>query len=139
VGRPFRLPLRVRWQDSDPQGILYFANHLAYFDVCLTELWREALGSYTAMVADGVDMVTAEANIRYLAPARFDSEVEVSAEITRLGTTGTAMRFQMRDGEALLSEGSMRHVFIKAGTTEKTPIPGRVREALAPYVTEAGG
>ena len=37
--------LRVRFGECDPQGIVFNAHYVAYFDVALTELWREALGS----------------------------------------------------------------------------------------------
>ena len=36
--------LRVRYGECDPQGIVFNANYLAYFDHTVTELWR-ATGS----------------------------------------------------------------------------------------------
>lgn len=137
MGSPFRHRLRVRYSDCDPQGVLFFANHLTYFDVAITELWREAVGPYGEMTAAGIDMVVAEATIRYRAPADFDAEVEVSAEVVRLGTTAMTTRLQISREEELLSEGELRHVFVAAGSSEKTEIPDRVRTALEPYLVEA--
>ena len=74
----FRHRLRVRYNECDPQGVVFNANYLTYFDITMGELWRE-LGGYQAMVDAGVDMVVAEATIRYLAPLRFDDEIEVVA------------------------------------------------------------
>ena len=45
---PFVHQLRVRYHECDAQGIVFNAHHFAYFDVTLTELWREAFGSYDA-------------------------------------------------------------------------------------------
>jgi acyl-CoA thioester hydrolase len=53
---PFVHRLRVRYHECDQQGIVFNANHFAYFDVVLTELWRAAFGSYGAMVASGADV-----------------------------------------------------------------------------------
>ena len=39
---PFSHRLRVRYGECDAQGIVFNANYLAYVDVALTELWREA-------------------------------------------------------------------------------------------------
>jgi hypothetical protein len=50
---PFVHRLRVCYHECDQQGIVFNANHFAYFDVVLTELWRAAFGSYGAMVALG--------------------------------------------------------------------------------------
>ena len=65
--------LRVRYGECDPQGIVFNANYLAYFDHTVTELWRaSAIGSWDAMVERGLDVVVGEANVRFRSPARFD-------------------------------------------------------------------
>ena len=134
MGSPFRHRVRVRYSDCDPQGVLFFANHLTYFDIAITELWREAIGPYGEMIDSGIDMVVAEASVRYRAPVPFDEEIEVSAEVTRLGTTGMTTRLQIhRDGE-VASEGELRHVFVTTGGNEKREIPDEVRTGLEPYV-----
>src|SRR3712207_5674038 len=78
--------LRVRYSECDPQGVVFNANYLTYFDIALTELWREAIGPYAQMTEGGVDMVVAEARARYLAPARFDELLGIAVTPTRLGT-----------------------------------------------------
>src|ERR1700744_1611750 len=79
--------LRVRYNECDVHGHVFNANYLVYFDVTLTELWREALGSYEALQAEGLDLVVAEAGVRFRAPARFDDELEITLQVERLGTT----------------------------------------------------
>jgi acyl-CoA thioester hydrolase len=134
VTPPFQHLIRVRWSDCDPQAALFNANYLTYFDIALTELWREAIGGFGEMTRDGVDMVVAEARVRYLAPVRFDDEVEVTIEIARLGTTAMTSRLALvRDGERC-ADGEMRHVFIDVASGGKTPIPPAVRAALEPYL-----
>jgi acyl-CoA thioester hydrolase len=134
VGRPFRHRVRVRYSDCDLQGVLFNANHLTYFDIAITELWREAIGPYAEMIEAGFDMVVAEASVRYRAPVRFDADVEVSAEVTRLGRTAMTSRLLISEAGEVLSEGELRHVFVAAGTNRKAEIPERVREALRPYL-----
>lgn len=126
--------LRVRYSDCDPQGVVFNANYLTYFDIAITELWREALGPYDEVMAEhGVDMVVAEATVRYRAPVRFDEEVDLLARVSHLGTTSmiTALAVEAEAGRA--AEGELRHVFIRPGGGEKTPIPDPIRGALADY------
>src|ERR1700750_2126247 len=110
---PFRHRLRVRWSECDLQGVVFYPQYLAYLDHTVTELWREAVGPYTEMIPEhGVDMVVAEFGMRYRDSARFDDELEISAAITRLGTTSITTEFRIErtaDG-ALLTEGELRHV-----------------------------
>ena len=65
MGQPFRHRLRVRWSECDLQGVVFYPNYLAYFDHALTELWREAVGPYSQINDLGIDLLVAEAQIRY--------------------------------------------------------------------------
>ena len=127
---PFVHRLRVRYGECDPQGFVFNANYFMYFDVALTELWRASIGPYAEMTAAGTDMVVAEARARYLAPARFDENLDVSVRVTRVGVTGLSTEMTVtRDGTAIV-RGEMRHVFIDMRSGEKTPIPKTVRSGL---------
>ena len=134
AGKVFKHTLRVRYSECDPQGVVFNANYVAYFDVILTELWREALGSYQDMVAGGTDMVVAEVNVRFLGPARFDDEVDFEARLTRLGETSMSTRIDARANGSPVVQGEIRHVFIDPATKAKTPMPQNIRDALEPYL-----
>ena len=126
--------LRVRYGECDPQGIVFNANYLLYFDVAFTELWREAIGPWQEMVSRGYDAVVAEAHLRFRAPARFDDVLGLQLRITELGTTSITTEFDVvRDGEALVS-GRMRHVCLDAQTWGKTDLPDWIRDGLTRYV-----
>ena len=137
---PLAHTLRVRYAECDPQGVVFNAHFLAYFDVGITELFRAAFGSYQAMIDRGVDFVVAEAGLRYRRPAHFDDELTLEVAVTRLGTTSITTSYRvLRDGE-LLVDGTLRHVLIDLKTLvgrepdAKTAIPDWMREGLAPYV-----
>jgi acyl-CoA thioester hydrolase len=130
---PFVHPLRVRYHECDPQGIVFNANHFAYFDVVLTELWRAAFGSYGAMVASGIDVQVVDASASFHAPARFDDELELGMTVARLGTTSITSEFDERRAGELLVSGRLVHVCVDAATHEKLPIPADMRERLAPW------
>lgn len=136
VGEAFRHRIRVRFNECDGQGVVFYANYLMYFDVAITELWREASGAgYAGMIANGTDAMVAEANIRYLASARFDDELDLVATVTRIGTTSTVTRLsaeRVTDG-VVLAEADLRHVFIELETLDKTEIPDEVRAGLGKF------
>jgi acyl-CoA thioester hydrolase len=140
VSRPFRHRLRVRYAECDPQGVVFNAHYVTYFDTAITELWREAMGSYGAMLEAGTDIVVAEVRVRYLAPARFDDELDIGLRIARLGDTSmtTELTVTRAEDAAHLVEGELRHVFIDPKTGSKKSIPDDIREALAPYAHPVG-
>jgi acyl-CoA thioester hydrolase len=139
VSPPFRHRLRVRYAECDPQGIVFNANYVMYFDVAITELWREAFGSYDRMLAAGTDMVVAEVRVRYLGPARFDDELDFELAVSRLGDTGmtTSIAVERAADQAPVVEGDLRHVFVDPQTLRKKAIPDDLRAALEPYADSA--
>ena len=139
MAQPFRHRLRVRWSECDLQGVVFYPHYLAYFDVAMTELWREAVIPYTEMQDEGIDMMVAEASIRYRGSARFDDEIDLVATVTRLGTTSitTELAIERVDDGKLLVEGELRHVFIDTETMEKRPIPDVIRSGLERFAAAA--
>ena len=131
--------LRVRYHECEQQGVVFNAHYFAYFDIVLTEMWRELFGSYEVIYAQGTDMVVAEAGARFRGGARFDDELELRWWITRLGTTAMSTRIDVMRGGEVLVEGDMRHVFVEAGTTDKKPIPPEIRAPLERFVREPPG
>ncbi len=130
---PFIHRLRVRYHECDAQGVVFNANHFAYVDVALTELWREAFGSYGAMVDRGVDVVVAETTARFLAPTRFDDELDIVLDVERVGTTSLITATETRRGDEVLVCGSIRHVCVDPSTLLKQPFPQDVRAQLSAY------
>jgi acyl-CoA thioester hydrolase len=130
----FRHSIRVRYGECDAQGVVFNANWLGYFDILMTELFRERVpGGYNAMLAEhGVDMVVAEATLRLLGPARFDDDVDFEVTITRLGNTALSTHIEAAVGGSPVASGDMRHVFVDPSTKAKTAMPDHVREGLEP-------
>jgi acyl-CoA thioester hydrolase len=129
--------LRVRYNECDAQGHVFNANYFVYFDITLTELWREAFGSYEALTADGLDLVVAETGARFRAPARFDDELEITLEVEQLGNTSMVSAISIARGGDTLVEGRIVHIFVRADRLgEKVQIPDEVRGILQHYSVE---
>jgi acyl-CoA thioester hydrolase len=137
VSEPLVHTLRVRYSECDLEGIAFNAHYLNYFDVSITELWRAAFGGYRVMIDRGVDIVLAEAQLRFRKPARFDDELALSIEVGHLGTTSMLTRHAARNGADLIAEADLRHVFVDPESLEKTPIPDWAREGLSPWCVPA--
>src|SRR5687767_10783136 len=57
MGAPYVHRLRVRYLECDPQGVVGHPCYLGYFDVAMTEMWRQAIGPWGETVAGGADCV----------------------------------------------------------------------------------
>lgn len=123
--------LRVRYSECDQQNVVFNGHYLFYYDVALGELWRDRICDYAKFVARGFDLVVAEVNLRYRAPARYDDEIDIGMSVRHLGTTSMIVRVEFRLGETLLVDGEVRHVFVDPETLAKKAMPDDVRSILA--------
>jgi acyl-CoA thioester hydrolase len=135
--RRFVHRLRVRYNECDAQGIVFNANYFAYFDVALTEFFRETLGSYQQLLAHGSDVVVLEASARFLASAGFDDVIGLAVVPVRLGRSSMVCEITVARGEDVLVQGRMVHVFVDPAGLAKREMPDAVRRALEPYLAES--
>jgi acyl-CoA thioester hydrolase len=137
VPETFRHSIRVRYGECDVQGVVFNANWLAFFDVVITEAWRERIGDYMDMLdSHGTDMVVAESNVKFLGPARFDDVIDFDLRVTKLGTTSLSTAIDGSVAGQPVVAGAMRHVFIDPPTKQKKQMPAEIRAALEPLLAE---
>ncbi len=123
--------LRVRWAETDPQGIVFNGHYLTYFDVAITEFWR-ALGiPYPSTVERfGLDLFVVKATVEYLAPAHYDDELEIGVRVGRIGNSSMQFVLGIFRGEAHLISGEVIYVAAHPQTRQPQPVPQAMRELL---------
>jgi acyl-CoA thioester hydrolase len=133
---PFRLRerLRVRWAETDLQGIVFNGHYLTYFDVAITEYWRAIGKPYPAAFAGtGVDLFAVKSTVEYLAPARYDELIEVGCRAARLGRTSIAFELAIwRDG-GRITRGEVVYVCADPVARCAIPIPLPLRDAIEAF------
>ena len=126
---PVETRLRVRYAETDQMGIVYYANYLVWMEVARVE-WCRARGfHYRDMEReDGVMLVVAEAQCRYLAPALFDDEVIIETQIAEAGARLIRFEYTMRNAATgqLLATGSTKHVVCSL-SRKPTRLPEKYR------------
>lgn len=128
----FRHELRVRWNECDPQGIVFNANYMTYVDLTVTELWRSLFGGYAEFVArSGTDLVVADITLRFRGSARFDDVIAVTLDPAFTSEASITTAIAIDRGDERLVEGTIRHVCVDAETLAKRAAPDELREALS--------
>lgn len=131
MSAPFAHEFRVRYAECDVQGVVFNAHYLAFVDLGITELWREAFaGGYDGMLEQGVDVVVAEAHLRFRSSARFDDLLRIEIAVIHLGTTSIVTRHRICREEERLVEVEIRHVTVSRETYAKHPMPDWLRTGL---------
>tara|TARA_R110000868_G_scaffold211604_1_gene461652 strand:+ start:164 stop:559 length:396 start_codon:yes stop_codon:yes gene_type:complete len=126
----FSFPLRVYIEDTDAGGIVYYVNYLKFMERGRTELLRALGVEKPAMLEEGLMLVVASAEVKYLKPAKLDDELEVTATITRLARTYVVFEQKvMRAGECL-AQGQLKVACVTPHTMRPTALPERVVRLL---------
>ncbi len=130
---PVETRLRVRYAETDQMGIVYYANYLVWMEVGRVE-WCRARGfDYRDMEREeGAYLLVAEAQCRYLSPARFDDEVVIHTRVAEAGARLIRFQYEIRraaDG-ALLATGWTKHVVCNA-RQRPMRLPERYRRYFA--------
>ena len=128
---PYRLVLRVYYEDTDAGGVVYHARYLAFAERARTEALREAGVPHAELVRDhGLFFVVRWAEMDYLRPARLDDEVVVLTGpwVVRGASVEVQQRFEV--GGTLAAKLLVKLACIRADSERPARIPGRWRAAL---------
>ena len=121
--------LRVRYAETDAQGIAYHSNHLIWFEVARTEWFRRAVGESPGEFFRTHGMPLTEAAVRYHQPCRYDDDLTISITPARMRSRSVGFDYVVRRGDDLISEGHTEHVCVnEAGAPCR--IPAALRQAL---------
>lgn len=109
-------------------GVVYHAHYVVYFEIGRTELMRAHGVRYADMEEAGASLAVTRLECRYLAPARYDEEIEIETRLVR--ASGVRVRFEyvierVSDG-ARLAEG-----WTELGCVGRDGRPRRIPEPFA--------
>jgi len=130
-GFSFATEVRVRFAETDAQGIAHNSNYFVWFEVARVDYLARYAGGYQRLRDLGIEAVVLETHVRYLVPAKFDDRLVVHARC--VDVKGARFRYEYaveREG-TLLADGWTAHATVDAGTFRPTRVPTWLQEAIA--------
>ena len=74
---------RVRYSESDQMGVVYHTHYLVWCEIGRTDFIRTFGVSYAELERQGLLLAVTEAQVRYLASARYDDLIVVETRLIR--------------------------------------------------------
>jgi len=130
-GFSFSSDVRVRFAETDAQGIAHNANYFVWFEVARVEHLERYAGGYQRLRDLGIEALVLETHVRYLTPARFDDRLRIHARCH--GVKGARFRYDYaveRDDE-VIADGWTAHATVDKETFRPTRVPTWLVEALS--------
>jgi acyl-CoA thioester hydrolase len=120
----YKHPIRVRYGELDPQGVVFNANYLAYCDDAMDRWLHQTIQKNLA--EQKLDLMLKKVILEWHAPARLGDELLIQANVTRWGNTSFEVRFQA----AGIFEAIITYVCVQHLTTIPKRFPDELREKL---------
>lgn len=123
--------VRVRYAETDAQGVVYYANYFVWFEVARMSYLRAIGYDYATLERDGLGFVIAEATCRYHAPAHFDEVLVIRTSSAEIRKKSFVFEYEVHNQETgqLLATGRTVQVFID-GKGRPREIPSKLRAIL---------
>ncbi|HEX2493478.1 MAG TPA: tol-pal system-associated acyl-CoA thioesterase [Steroidobacter sp.] len=134
VSRRFVWPVRVYHEDTDGQGVVYYANYLKFMERARTE-WLRAMGvEQTALLQEhGLIFAVVHIEANYRRPARYGELLQTTCAVedaARASLTFKQEIFRDRLEGDLLLEGRVRVACLDAASHRPRALPASVLQEI---------
>lgn len=125
----FSTPRKIRFQDIDAAGIIFFAKVFDLFHDAYSDCLQAGGVPLFEVLAKGVwiaPIVHAEADYRQ--PLRFGDEITVEITSAQLKERSMVIEYALRHSSGLVYvTGKTAHVFVEKASMRPCPVPDEVR------------
>lgn len=118
---------KVRYSDTDAQGIVFNGNYAKYFDDTVTDLF-DAIGYPWGEV----EIVLARMEIDFRSPARLGETIVTGGRVDRIGNTSLTVRLATWEEteERSVAEATQIQVVVSGEDFRPVPVPDDLVSAI---------
>ncbi|MBE1282028.1 MAG: tol-pal system-associated acyl-CoA thioesterase [Rhodobacteraceae bacterium] len=124
-----RYKVQVHYEDTDMGGIVYHANYLRYIERARSDWVRQLGNDQNAMREAGLVWVVRRIEADYLAPARFEDELDIETTIEKLSPARLTMGQLVKLGETELFRAVVTAVCMTADG-KPVRLPAEIRALM---------
>lgn len=137
-GKSFEFPVRVRFGDTDPYGVVYFASYFRYCHHGIEEFLRHAglpPEEYFRNRQEGFGLPVVGASCDFLKPVKYGDELRLAVSVVKIKEKAVTFGFNFYylGSEQLVARGEATIVAIDR-TWKARSLPERLKDAVAAYV-----
>jgi acyl-CoA thioester hydrolase len=124
--------VRVRYAETDAEGVVYYANHFVYMEVGRVSYLRALGFDFGHLEHSGQGIVITEATCHYHAPARFDDQLIIRAWVENVRRSSFTFVYEIVHAEdkRLIAEGRTVQVFVDLHSMRPIRLPPEMRDIL---------
>ena len=129
-GFSFSTEVRVRFAETDAQGVAHNSNYFVWFEVARVDYLGRYAGGYQRLRDEGIEALVLESHARFRDPALFDERLLVHARCVDVRGARFGFEYAVERDGSVIADGSTKHATVDARTLRPTRIPTWLREAI---------
>lgn len=135
MSNKFSVKYRIYWEDTDAQGVVYYANYMKFAERARTDFLRHLnLVQSELRETEKILFVVRKCEIEYISSARIDDLIDVSVAVAEIGNSSLRMlQSCSKDGQEL-TRLNVQIVCIDSETMRPKKLPQFIRELLQGFV-----
>lgn len=130
-GFSFSTDVRIRFAETDAQGIAHHASFVVWLEVARVAYLERHAGGYQAIRERGIEALTTEVHVRYHRAAYFDETLTVWTRCGDLRGARFTYEYRIVRGDELVADGHTRHAVVERESYRPTRVPEWLVSAIA--------
>ena len=127
----FRTDVRVRFAETDAQGVAHNSVYLVWFEIARIAYLEEYAGGYPALRETGLESFVLESHVRYRQAAHFDDRLQIHTRVSELRGARFRFDYDVTRDRDVIADGWTAHACVDAKTLRPTRIPPALAAAIA--------
>ena len=127
----FEFDLRVYYEDTDAQGVVYYANYLKYLERARSE-WLRKSGIPVSILATEQNLVfvVRRVEIDYQAAAKLDDELSVTVELVNVSRVSFMLNQNILRQGKVLTRATLKLACLDATNFKPVRIPDKINQLI---------
>lgn len=131
VGYPFSHAVRVRFAETDAQGIAHHASFVVWLEEARIAYLEAYAGGYRRIQDAGIEALTTGVHLEYRATAGFDDVLTVWTRCRDVRGARFRYEYVVTNGDVVVAEGYTTHATVDAASHCPTRVPAWLVDVLA--------
>ena len=129
-GFSFSTDVRVRFAETDAQGIAHHASFVVWLEVARVAYLEAHAGGYRSIRERGLEALTTEVHLRYHQAAAFDDVLTVWARCVDVRGARFRYEYRVARGDELVADGHTSHATVDRATYRPIRVPDWLADAI---------
>ena len=122
--------LKVYYEDTDAQGVVYYANYLKFFERARTEYLRAVGYEQMELMGAGIIFVVRGVEMKLHKPARLDDNIIVRTQLIKLGKVSFDFKQTAFVEDTTIAEASIKCGSLDPNTFKPSSLPEYLHKGM---------